>query len=76
MPDNSNKFFEQISMDKGEADGRFTAIKMRSGPVHIAIEEWVAGDPDPVDSELGESVFIFEEDQFRRFLAWGREVAG
>jgi hypothetical protein len=75
MPDNN--YYEVIPVDtRGVPEGKFSAIKMKSGPVHLCIEEWITGMPDPTDSELGEAVIVLDLEQFRSFLRWGMEVAG
>lgn len=75
MPDKN--YYEVIPVDKdGIPEGKLSAIKMKSGPVHICIEEWITGMPDPTDSELGEAVIILSADEWRAFMRWGMEVGG
>ncbi|MBA3569189.1 MAG: hypothetical protein H0W28_07550 [Pyrinomonadaceae bacterium] len=70
------KYFEVIATNRrGEAIGRFSAIKTRPGAVIVSVEEWSAGEV-PLDSEIQESAMILNVSQFRAFIKWGKEVTG
>ncbi len=70
------KYLEFIATNgRGEATGRLSAIKTRSGEVSIGVEEWAEG-AIPFDSETEEAIVILTNAQFRAFIKWGKEVAG
>jgi hypothetical protein len=74
MPE-ANADYELYSLDGDIVDGRFSVLVLPSGDYHVSIEEWGVGQPDAVNAEVIEAIYIFSPEEWRSFLAWARKTA-